>query len=203
MASPDIAGGNAGGLLAFMDFMIDKGYGSAGAISPWKSAAKQVFSTVEGDDFENVDVRSLDIDEYMDRFQNRTIGKYSAESLRAYRQRFRKAVEAYRAYLADPNWRPSLKRTARPKKGGADSSKRSKATTTPSPDQAATSPAPSAPAASLIAYPFPLKSGQMAQLHLPAQGLDRDDADRLTHFLRALVFDQPAQIGPGTAEEDE
>lgn len=201
MASPDIAGGNAGGLLAFMDFMIDKGYGSAGAISPWKSAAKQVFSTVEGDDFENVDVRSLDIDEYMDRFQNRTIGKYSAESLRAYRQRFRKAVEAYRAYLADPNWRPSLKRTARPKKGNADSSKRSKATTTPAPDQAPTTP--SAPAASLIAYPFPLKSGQMAQLHLPAQGLDREDADRLTHFLRALVFDQPAQIGPGTAEEDE
>jgi len=203
MASPDIAGGNAGGLLAFMDFMIDKGYGSAGAISPWKSAAKQVFSTVEGDDFENVDVRSLDIDEYMDRFQNRTIGKYSAESLRAYRQRFRKAVEAYRAYLADPNWRPSLKRTARPKKGDADSSKRSKATRLPSPDQAATSPAPSALTASLIAYPFPLKSGQMAQLHLPAQGLDREDADRLTHFLRALVFDQPAQIGPGTAEEDE
>ncbi|HSS42229.1 MAG TPA: hypothetical protein VLK37_06715 [Solirubrobacterales bacterium] len=204
MASPDIAGGNAGGLLAFMDFMIDKGYGSAGAIGPWKSAAKQVFSIVEGDDFESLDVRSLDIDEYMDRFQNRTIGKYSAESLRAYRQRFRKAVEAYRAYLADPNWRPSLKRTARPKKGDAGSPKRSKATaSTSSPTEAATPPVPSAPTASLIAYPFPLKSGQMAQLHLPAKGLDREDADRLTHFLRALVFDQPAQIGPGAADEDE
>jgi hypothetical protein len=43
----------------------------------------------------------------------------------------------------------------------------------------------------------------MSQLHLPAQGLDREDADRLTHFIRALVFDQPAQIGPGAAEEDE
>lgn len=205
MASPDIAGGNAGGLLAFMDFMIDKGYGSAGAINPWKSAAKQVFSVVEGDDFENLDVRSLDVDEYMERFQNRTIGKYSAESLRAYRQRFRKAVEAYRAYLADPNWRPALKRAARPKKSDGESSKRSKSTTAatlPS-AQMATSAAPPAPGASLIAYPFPLKNGQMAQLHLPSQGLDRDDAERLTHFVRALVFDQPAQLGPGAAEEDQ
>jgi hypothetical protein len=202
MASPDIAGGNAGGLLAFMDFMIDKGYGSAGAIGPWKSAARQVFSTIEGDDFESLDIRSLDIDEYMERFQNRTIGRYSAESLRAYRQRFRKAVESYRAYLADPNWRPSLKRTSRPKKGDAESSKRSKAATTALPVQADTL-SHAAPAAALIAYPFPLKSGQMAQLHLPAKGLDGEDADRLTHFLRALVFDQPAQLGPGTAEEDD
>jgi hypothetical protein len=204
MASPDIAGGNAGGLLAFMDFMIDKGYGSAGAISPWKSAAKQVFSTVEGDDFEGLDVRTFDIDEYMDRFQNRTIGRYSSGSLRAYRQRFRKAVEAYRSYLADPNWRPALKRNPRPKKADGDGAKRSKSTAGPRVESsAAASPShPPAPSASLIAYPFPLKGGQMAQLHLPTQGLDSEDAERLIHFIRALVFDQPAQLEAGTSEED-
>jgi hypothetical protein len=202
MASPDIAGGNAGGLLAFMDFMMDKGYGSIGSINPWKSAAKQVFSTVEGDDFQGLDVRTFDIDEYMDRFQNRTIGKYSSESLRAYRQRFRKAVEAYRSYLADPNWRPALKRSPRPKKTDSDGSNRSKSTARPQAEpSAAVSPSHSpAPSASLIAYPFPLKGGQMAQLHLPTQGLDREDAERLTHFIRALVFDQPAQLEAGTPE---
>jgi len=206
LASPDIGTGNVTGLLAFMDFMIDKGYGTAGMINPWKSAARQVFSTVEGDDFEGLDVRNLDIDEYIDRFENRSLGKYSSESLRAYRQRFRKAVEAYRAYLADPNWRPQAKRAARSKKGEEAAPKRSgrnsrvkKADVEPV--AASPHPVPSSPA--LIAYPFPLKNGQMAQLHLPTQGLEREDADRLTHFIRALVFEQPAQLKPGQAAEDE
>lgn len=199
MASPDIAGGNAAGLMAFMDFMIEKGYGTAGAINPWKSAAKQVFLTVEGEDFEGLDVRSFDIDEYMERFQNRSLGKYSSESLRAYRQRFRKAVEAYRAYLADPNWRPALKRSSRPKK---EASKHAESVAPVSTEGSGQSSAPVAPPPSLIAYPFPLKGGQMAQLHLPTQGLDREDAERLTHFIRALVFDQPAQLKPGSPEED-
>ena len=205
MATPDIASGNAKGLLAFLDFMIDKGYASAGAVNPWKSAAKQVFSTVEGDDFEGLDVRNFDIDEYVERFQNRSIGKYSAESLRAYRQRFRKAVEAYRAYLADPNWRPAPARAPRPKNSNGDAAKRGgrgkRDTQASSEEPPALSP-PS-PSATLIAYPFPLRSGQMAQLHLPSQGLDREDADRLTHFLRALVFDQPAQLNAGDDPEEE
>jgi hypothetical protein len=198
MASPNIAGGNAAGLMAFMDFMIEKGYGTAGAINPWKSAAKQVFSTVEGEDFEELDVRTFDIDEYMDRFQNRSLGKYSSESLRAYRQRFRKAVEAYRAYLADPNWRPALKKSPRPKKEASKSAE----SAAPSNAESAGQSAPVAPSPSLIAYPFPLKGGQMAQLHLPTQGLDGEDAERLTHFIRALVFDQPAQLNPGSPEEN-
>jgi hypothetical protein len=201
MASPDIAGGNARGLLAFMDFMIDKGYGSSGAISPWKSAAKQVFSTVEGEDFEGLDVRTFDIDEYMERFQNRSIGKYSAESLRAYRQRFRKAVEAYRSYLADPNWRPALRRTPRPKKAEEQPTERSKPLGVVAKNPEAPLSAAS-PSAALIAYPFPLENGQMAQLHLPAQGLDRADAERLTHFIRALVFDQPPQLNPGASGDE-
>jgi hypothetical protein len=202
MASPDIGSGNARGLMDFMDFMVAKGYGRAGAIDPWKSAAKQVFSTVEGEGFEEADVRSFDIDEYLSRFENMSLGKYSAQSLRAYRGRFRKAVEAYRSYLADPNWKPTLRRSAR---STADNDSAKEPSKHASKKQPETSPkAPAAPPipGSLIAYPFPLKSGQMAQLHLPTQGLDREDADRLTHFIRALVFEQPAQLNSGEQDED-
>jgi hypothetical protein len=202
VASPDIASGSAGGLLAFMDFMIAKGYGTSSAISPWKSAARQIFSIVEGDDFEELDVRTFDIDEYMGRFENRSIGKYSSDSLRAYRQRFRKAVEAYRAYLADPNWRPVARRAQKPKKANGQAPKRVKRETRDASSDGALGPPPSSPSGALIAYPFPLKNGQMAQLHLPTQGLDREDADRLTHFIRALVFDQPAQLNAGEQPED-
>lgn len=181
--------------MAFMDFMVAKGYSSAGSISPWKSAAKQVFSTVEGEDFAQADARSFDIGEYMTRFENMSLGKYSSESLRAYRSRFRRAVEAYRSYLADPNWRPETPRAAR---SNGDASKAATRRTSSASRESVPAPMPS-PSSSLIAYPFPLKSGQMAQLNLPTQ-LHREDADRLTHFIRALVVEQPFQLNPGTPE---
>lgn len=203
MASTDISTGNVGGLLAFLDFMVDKGYASQAAIAPWKSAARQVFEKVEGENYEQADARSFDIDEYLARFENRSIGSYSADSLRAYRSRFRRAVEAYRSYLADPNWRPTSRRTrrssqveniARPRESKRSQGRQasSLSTTTPSPASQ-----------SLIAYPFPLKSGQMAQLQLPTD-LESEDAERLIHFVRALVFKQPKQpSAPPAAEDDE
>lgn len=199
MATQDIASGNASGLLAFMDFMVAKGYAGASSISPWKSAAKQVFSTVEGDGFESMDVRDVDVDEYMSRFETMSLGKYSAASLRAYRSRFRNAVDSYRSYLADPNWRPASRRLTRPgSDGSTKTSSRGSTKSRPSPPPHASV---SASSSSLIAYPFPLKSGQMAQLHLPTQ-LDAEDAERLTHFIRALVLKQPAQLDPGQPADE-
>jgi hypothetical protein len=201
MASAGIADGNVRGLLAFMDFMVEKGYGSAAAIGPWKSAARQVFERVEGEGFEEADVRSLDIDEYIDRFENRSHGKYSANSLRAYRGRFRKAVEAYRSYLADPNWRPSLRASSRTSavNGVAEKPTRGRSRTAEKPRDEQTALVPVA-TSSLIAYPFPLKSGQIAQLHLPTQ-LEHEDAERLIQFVRALVFDQPRQLAAGESDD--
>jgi hypothetical protein len=202
METPDISSGNVGGLLAFMDFMISKGYASAGAISPWKSAARQVFSTVEGDDYEDFDIKSLDVDEYFGRFENRSMGKYSAGSLSSYRARFRRAVDAYRSYLADPNWKPVMRRPTQKAGDAAEGSKKrsvgSKKPQTGPVERAKKAAAPSSPA--LMTYPFPLKSGQVAQLHLPTK-LDPDDAERLTQFVRALVFEQPRRLGAGSGRD--
>jgi hypothetical protein len=200
MATPDIATGTASGLAAFLDFMIAKGYGTSGAINPWKSAAKNVFTVVEGEDYGEFDVRSFDVEEYLGRFENRSMGKYTADSLAAYRSRFRKGIEAYRSYLADPNWKPHVK--SAPRRPADESGPKPRATRNNDPvaGQPAVTPSPpSSPA--LIAYPFPLKSGQLGQLHLPPQ-LDREDAERLTHFIRALVFDQPRQLKSGSTEAE-
>lgn len=194
MSPPDIARGNAAGLMAFMDFMIDKGYATAGAINPLKTAAKQVLSTVEGDSFEELDIRTLDTDEYMSRFANRSMGKYSSDSLRAYQQRFRRAVELYRSYLADPNWRPTNNRTRRPQKGTEEPQKKNQAENQSGIHRTPEVAAGPSPPSNLIAYPFPLRNGHMAQLHLPSHGLDRNDAERLTHFIQALVFDEPSDL---------
>lgn len=199
MATTDIATVSAAGLMSFMGFMAQKGYGASGSIGLMKSAAKQVLSTVEGEGFGDVDVRSFDIDEYLVRFENRSIGRYSRDSLSAYRSRFRRAVESYRSYLADPNWKPAARSTSarRTTASGSPSGKKNEKQQKPvGGDQATKMEAPREAPASTIAYPFPLKSGQIAQLHLPTR-LDRDDAERMTAFIRALVFDQPRQLPPG------
>lgn len=48
----------------------------------------------------------------------------------------------------------------------------------------------------LIEYPFPLRCGQMAFLHLPRE-LPRNEAERLCGFLNSLAMDQPPALTAG------
>lgn len=206
MAAADVIGsGSAGGLLAFCDYLVNRNLAPASAINPWKSAAKNVFSRVEKtDDFAALDVQDLDVEEYLQRFFIAGRGEYKPDSLNAYANRFTKAVAAYRGYLKDPaGWRPLLRSS--PRRAADSPNSRRVPESAPAgpavPDAAAGPVAPVAPPAEgLIDYPFPLRSGQLAHLHLPSP-LDKDDADRLTQFLRSLVFERPAQISSGSDEQ--
>lgn len=51
-------------------------------------------------------------------------------------------------------------------------------------------------------YPFPLRAGGVAHLRLPKK-LERDDAERLAVFIRALVFDRQGEITSGIADTPE
>lgn len=53
----------------------------------------------------------------------------------------------------------------------------------------------------LVKFPFPLRSGEMAELVLPRE-LHSEDADRITHFLRALQM-EPQKALPERAEDRE
>jgi len=73
---------------------------------PWKYAVKQVLTRVEGDDFETIDMRTLDVEACMKRFASAARDPNEPDRLYAYHSRFPKAVEAYRAYMTDPaGWR--------------------------------------------------------------------------------------------------
>jgi len=110
MAASDVIGtGTAGGLLAFCDSLLEHDHESCGVVHPWKYAVKQVLTRVEGDDFEAVDVRTLDVDECMERFASAPRDPNEPDRLFAYHSRFPNAVDAYRGYLADPaGWRPAF-----------------------------------------------------------------------------------------------
>jgi hypothetical protein len=194
----NISSGTAGDLLAYMDSLTQT------TEAPWpsvlKSAARQVFLIVDGDDFAERDVMTLDIDEYLGRFEDvaRADGRYAPRSLRAYQSRFRRAVGHYRSHLADPHWEPPLslveQRARTPVATAGSSRESSRHRDTPPTGKARSQPSsPRDSSAPFVTYPFPLRSGEIARLHLPPQ-LDPGDAERLTAFIRALVV-QEARAG--------
>ena len=102
------------GLLAFCDWLTDKNYATTAQVNPWKIAARKVFETVEGEQYEVLDLSSIDLDEYMDRFQRAAGAQYKAESITAYKRRIVNALDAHRHYLSTgrpPTFRAGPRRT--------------------------------------------------------------------------------------------
>jgi hypothetical protein len=194
----NLGSGTSAGMLAFLDWMVQKNYATPASITPLKSAANQIFKTVEakGGDPNSVDVLTLDPNEYFGRFQvaMQATGRITPDSVRAYKARFLRGLDLYRVYL-ETGTVPKVKtRGARPRKEKEATGSTSMAPT-PTPAEPATTE--SAPSTNMISYPFPLESGDVANLRLPKQ-LSRTDASRLTAFVNALVFEPQKQLGQGS-----
>jgi hypothetical protein len=196
----NIGSGTVAGLLAFLDWVVKKNYATPAAITPLKSAAKQVFETVESDNADDLDVRSLDLEEYFSRFQvaMAVTGRITPDSVRAYRVRFNRALAMYEEYLTT-NSVPRLKARGSSKKPKAKVTTRNRHAT---PDVPATEPEDvTVVVSSMISFPFPLENGEVANLRLPKR-LERRDAARLTAFINALTVDsEPPKQLPAAPEQ--
>jgi hypothetical protein len=83
-------------------------------MEPLRSATKQILATVEPDN-PGIDLRTIDTDDLMSRFETLAGQKYAPDSLRAYRNRFNRAIELYRQYLDNgaANFKPPPGRAPR------------------------------------------------------------------------------------------
>lgn len=201
MAGPgtgQIGSGTLEGLEEFCDWVVGKGLMRSAAVEPLRSATKQILQTVEPDT-PDIDLRTIDADELMRRFETLAGHKYAPDSLRAYRNRFNRAIELYRQYLdkGPAGFKPPAGRA--PRRRAAESTKNRPISQNGLPAApAAPQASAGASAQSLIDYPFPLRTGVMAHLYLPPT-LEKDDAERLAAYVRALVFDPQRQIEAGKA----
>jgi len=190
-----ISSGTVDGLVAFCDYLIEKGYAASGAVSPWKSAAKQVFESVEGPGYGAFDVRGLNLDDYIARWETMQRGNYKAESIASYASRLRRAHEAYLAYLDNGTTPQLARRSARRR----ETVERPPAAREARANGQSGSGTP--PVADLVDYPFPLQTGQLAYVRLPRQ-LHKADAERLATFVRTLVFEPQGQLPSAETEEN-
>lgn len=106
--------GTAASAIKYLDYLIEKGRATNGAINPLKIAFTKVMETIDGKDgWQAVQVRNVDVDDYMNRFGNLTLGKYSSDSLTVYKSRVKKVVEWYIRFLDNPGWTPEIQRRNR------------------------------------------------------------------------------------------
>lgn len=184
--------GTARGLVEFLDYAADKGLLNKNTAAAQKSAVTKVLE-IDGDHWEELDLRSLDLDQQVSRFQTLRKDKLSPPSLRTYESRFRTALNEYLRYLDDPGaYRP----TSGSAKGGEStkgSKKRKRAEKTAETPSGSTTAPPARD--NLITYPFPLRAGTMVYLQLPKDMSSRE-AERLARYVQSLALDTAAEEEP-------
>jgi hypothetical protein len=189
----------AAGLFEFCDFMVEKDYATTAATDPWKTAARKILGTVFGEEeYEGIDLSALDFDDVIQRFETKTRGDYKHESVLAYGRRLKNAVDAYMEYV-NTGKPPRVRRASTSAKAEAKKST-STANSAKQAQQQQQQPEPAM--GELIKFPFPLKTGEMAQLQLPRR-IQKDDADRLTAFLRTLQVEPQRELPERAGEKAE
>jgi hypothetical protein len=180
--------GTGAGLTAFLDWAGGKGELNPTTAKLYRSTVKKVLA-VE-DDWQHVDVRKVNVDNLLDRFEMLNRTRYSQGSMATYRTRFRQATEMYRAWLERrPDWKVAAGRTV--------TIRRKRAAKASATDAGSKAPAPNAPDRSepvrassdvrLIAYDLPLRPDLVVRLNLPID-LTATDAARVATFVESLAF---------------
>ena len=146
-----------------------------------KAACTQVLSAVDG--WEEVDIKSLDVEDTLRRFQNLRKREFKPRTLDAYARRFEQALDSYLAYVHNPRgWKfQAHDRAARRPRSVSPTRETGR-----EPEYAGSNR--SEDVALLVEYPFPLREGVTIRLALP-RDLKTAEVKRLTAFMTTLTVD--------------
>jgi len=150
------------------------------------NALRAACSTVLGvlEDWESLDVRELDLDAALNRFENLRKQHLNPQTLETYKGRFKRAVDSFLSYHEAPSsWRPLSQERS-------EKSEQNWGTKRPSEDDQQGSFSEQGQSVKLVAYPYPLRSDMIVRLILP-RDLNVAEVKRLTKFLESLAVDAP------------
>src|SRR5262245_37273094 len=92
-------------LIDHWNWAAEKGVMNKNTAGGLRAACAQVLSVL--DDWENVDLKNMDVEETLLRFQNLKAREFKPNVLDTYKRRFRQAISSYLSYLEDPGgWKP-------------------------------------------------------------------------------------------------
>lgn len=186
-----------GALLKFLDMVVAKGLMNANTAGGLKAACSKILDDLaEGDD-----VRSVDVNTAVVRYNNRNPGALSPNSLNEYQRRVVRAIADFTSWSDDPKaFRPKVKGTST--RNGKKTEPRDNRQTTAPHSEAPTHPgSPTAPTSAGLPLSYPLRPDFLAQVVIP-RDLTAEEARRLGAFLLTLAVDfRPAGFGEGKNEQ--
>jgi len=182
-----------GALLKFLDTVVAKGLMNANTAGGLKAACSKILDDLaEGDD-----VRSVDVNTAVVRYNNRNPSALSPNSLTEYQRRVTRAIADFVSWSDNPTaFKPKGKGT--PVRNGKKTEPRGdRQIPAPRPEAPAHSGNPAAPTSAGLPLSYPLRPDFLAQVVIP-RDLTAEEARRLGAFLLTLAVDfRPAGFGEG------
>lgn len=169
-------------LLDFLSHAGDKGFMPAATARALSVASRNVLGVLEEDEQQNI--RALDLDAIIKRFNNKRARDFNPGSLKAYGQRIRRAIELYEQWKDNPADFSVKTRTTRRSKKEAQSETRtsnlytSNADVQPTPNHTGT-----------FQSSFPVGAGRVITVSNIPEDLTSAEAEKLAQFVRMLAVD--------------
>lgn len=169
-------------LVDHWTWAAEKGIMKKNSALSLRSACAKVLSVF--DNWESIDITSIDAEEAITRFKNIQAKNYKPQSLEAYGKRFKNALESYLEFIEDPGaWKPAS-RPIQPTSSNTNNKPKRKQTAQKE-DDSIVQPTGGR---GLIDYPFPLRDGVTVRLMLP-RDITVSEVKRLNAFMSTLAVD--------------
>ena len=173
-------------LLTFLDTLADKGLANTNTANSYRVSVNKILGDLSPD--EDLDVRRVDVETAVRRFNNRNPGLLSPSSLAEYQRRVTNVIREFVRYTENP----AGYKTAGKSTGQKKPEKVAKAKENPKPLQEAGSHSSGAqyftPPSSGLSLSYPLRPDFLAQIVIP-RDMKTDEARRLSAFVMTLATD--------------
>ncbi|MDE0661442.1 MAG: hypothetical protein OXI79_17545 [Gammaproteobacteria bacterium] len=162
-----------------------KGLMNQSTASAVETAVRRVLKAE--DDWESVDITTIDVDDLVSRFNNLNSNDFKPRSLRDYGQRFRRALTSYKSFLDDPSgWKYGSRTTT--KRRTSNEERDADANNAKISDEMNLSGQAASSSSALQAYMYPFRDGILARLEIPRDA-NTAEINRLVAWARTLAAD--------------
>jgi len=183
-------------LMRFLDMMDSKGLAPANTVGGLKSAAGKILKDLS--EQEDADVRKVDVETAIRRFNNKNPGVLSPSSLAEYQRRVSRVIEEFVQYTEDP---AGFKPRGRAVTKRSDNGSRSKERRSPTAEEAKpdaedrdeSRPRHEPQPRLGLTLAYPIRDDFLAQVVIP-RDMSVEEAKRLSAFIQTLARDfKPAE----------
>lgn len=167
-------------LLDFLNHAGDKGFMPAATAQALAVASRNIFGVLEANEQKNI--KALDLDAIIKRFNNKRAKDFSPASLKEYGRRVRKALDLYEQWKNNPA--DFSVKTRSPRKSRKETSIETRHSEIPIPDNH-----PGLNQAGGYQSSFPVRPGRVVTLLNIPEDLTSTEAEKLANFVRILAVE--------------